>query len=231
MNVQPTAANTKEKPASLSQHAYTELRCRILNNDLSPGRFYLEKELATLLDISRTPLKEALVKLENEGLIQVQPRHGMRVMPLSANAMEEIYQVITSLECEAVAIIAEKGLSEAELSQLELSTDAMTEALDRDDLEGWARADEDFHGLLLEFCGNSRLKQTVLNFWDLSHRARYFTLHLREKPVNSTKDHQNVIEAIKAKNAELAAKIHRQHRVNGGAALVNIIRQFRLEHL
>lgn len=236
--MQSSAADTtakampiKGKPASLSKRAYEELRGKILNNDLSPGRFYLEKELATMLDISRTPLKEALVKLENEGLIQVQPRHGMQVLPLSANAMEEIYQVITSLECEAVFSIAERGLADEDIRQLELTGDAMAVALAEDKLEEWARADEDFHRLLLEFCGNSRLKNTVLNFWDLSHRARYFTLHLREKPTNSTEDHQKVIEAIKAKNPEQAVKIHRRHRVNGGATLVNIIRQFRLEHL
>ncbi len=221
----------KEKSVSLSQRAYEELRTKILNNDLRPGRFFLEKELATLLGVSRTPLKEALVKLENEGLIKVQPRHGMQVIPLSADDMAEIYQIITSLECEAVSTIARRGLSNREISQLEETGISMAEALEQDDLQSWARADEDFHRLLLDFCGNTRLKQTVLNYWDISHRARMFTLNLRDKPVNSTKDHQQVIEAIKAKNAEKAVSIHRQHRVNGGAVLVNIIKQYRLDHL
>ena len=108
----------KEKSVSLSQRAYSELREKILNNELRTGRFFLERDLAELLGISRTPLKEALVKLENEGLIHVQPRHGMQVQPLSADAMEEIYQIITSLECEAVNIIASKGLLEHEINQL-----------------------------------------------------------------------------------------------------------------
>lgn len=221
----------KDKTPSLSQKAYDELRTKILSNELTPGRFYLEKELAALLNISRTPLKEALVKIENEGLIKIQPRHGMQVMPISADDMAEIYQVITSLECEAVTTIAEKGLSSDEISQLESTGEAMAIALEQDDLPSWAKADENFHRLLLDFCGNARLKQTVLNFWDLSHRARYFTLDLREKPKNSTLDHKQVIEAIKIQDADLAVKIHRKHRVNGGATLVNIIRQYRLEHL
>ncbi|RDV29140.1 GntR family transcriptional regulator [Alteromonas aestuariivivens] len=216
---------------SLSQRAYEELREKILNNELKPGRFFLEKELAELLGISRTPLKEALVKLENEGLIKVQPRHGMQVLPLSADDMQEVYQIITALECEAVSVIANKGLQDEEIGQLEQTGIAMAEALERDDLEAWAKADEDFHRLLLAFCGNARLKQTVLNYWDLAHRARYFTLQLRDKPVNSTLDHQQVIEAIKHKDPQKAVSIHRQHRVNGGASLVRIIRQYRLDHL
>lgn len=221
----------KVKNISLSQRAYDELREKILDNELRPGRYFLERDLAELLGISRTPLKEALVRLENEGLIKVQPRHGMQVQPLSADAMAEIYQIITSLECEAVNILAKKGLSPEEFALLEQTGIEMEVALERDDLEAWAKADEDFHRLLLDFCGNSRLKQTVLNFWDLSHRARYFTLRLREKPVNSTKDHQQVIEAIKAGDVERAVLIHRQHRVNGGEALVKLIRHFRLDNL
>jgi DNA-binding GntR family transcriptional regulator len=222
---------TRVKSISLSQQAYRKLREKILNNELRPGRFFLEKELAALLGISRTPLKEALVKLENEGLIEVQPRHGMQVLPLSANDMAEVYQIITSLECEAVSIIAQKGLSQREVSQLEKTGAAMEQALAQNALADWARADEDFHRLLLDFCGNVRLKQTVLSFWDLSHRARFFTLKLRDKPVSSTHDHQRVIEAIKMQNPDEAVRIHRQHRVKGGATLVNIIREYGLEHL
>lgn len=216
---------------SLSQHTYKQLRARILNNQLRPGRRYLEKELTGELKVSRTPLREALVKLENEGLIKVEPRHGMQVQPISAQAMEEIYQVVTCLECEAVATIANRGLTDKQIKQLESTGNKMQHALDNDNLEAWANADEQFHRLLLEFSGNERLKQTVLNFWDLSHRTRYFTLHLREKPVHSTKDHQQVIEAIKHRDASRAVDIHKRHRIKGGLELVSIIRQFRLEHV
>jgi DNA-binding GntR family transcriptional regulator len=155
----------------------------------------------------------------------------MQVLPLSANDMAEVYQIITSLECEAVSIIAQKGLSQREVSQLEKTGAAMEQALAQNALADWARADEDFHRLLLDFCGNVRLKQTVLSFWDLSHRARFFTLKLRDKPVSSTHDHQRVIEAIKMQNPDEAVRIHRQHRVKGGATLVNIIREYGLDHL
>lgn len=225
----PIAMNKERQNGSLSQHAYEELKAKILSNDIRSGRFYLERELAELLGISRTPLKEALVRLENEGLIIIQPRHGIQVQPLSADDMEEIYQVITCLECEAVLKLTELGVSDATIKAMENAGQRMVAALDVGDLEAWARADEDFHYNLLEFCGNNRLKQTALNFWDQAHRARYLTLHLRETPVNSTKDHRDVIEAIKEGHAEKAAYIHRQHRIKGGKALVDIIRRFRLD--
>lgn len=224
-------SNPRERSGGpLSQHAYEELKAKILSNQIRSGRFYLERELAELLGISRTPLKEALVRLENEALIIVQPRHGIQVQPLSADDMEEIYQVITCLECEAVSALAKKGLSPEEEQAMESATLRMEAALRQDDLESWARADEAFHRYLLEFCGNSRLKQTALNFWDQAHRARYFTLNFREKPVNSTLDHKHVIEAIKQGKAEDAAAIHRRHRVQGGETLVSIIRRFRLDN-
>ena len=231
MNEPINAIKVKERNISLSQYAYEELRKKILSNELRPGRFFLEKELAELLNISRTPLKEALVRLENEALIVVQPRHGMKVQPLSADDMAEIYQIITSLECTAVETLAKKGLLTAEIQAMENTGKQMELALAQDNLEAWAKADEQFHHLLLEFCGNNRLKQTVLNFGDLSHRARYFTLHLRAKPVHSTQDHQAVIEAIKIGDVEKAVAIHRQHRIKGGEALVAIIRRFRLDNL
>lgn len=225
------ASAEKQRSAPLGQRAYDELRERILSSEILPGRFYLERDLAELLGISRTPLKEALVRLENEDLITVQPRHGIQVKPLSADIMEEIYQIITALECEAVFQLAMQGVDDNKLRAMDVTGKRMEEALNNDDIEGWARADEDFHRMLLDYCGNTRLRQTVLNFWDQSHRARYFTLRLRDKPVNSTKDHQAVIEAIKYGNADEAVRIHRQHRVNGGKALVEIIRRFRLENL
>lgn len=216
---------------SLGLQAYEALKTMILNQGIRSGRFYLERELAEELGISRTPLKEALVRLENEGLILVQPRHGIQVQSISADDMEEIYQVITALECEAVSALARKGLSQEELDALDETGQQMEQALANNDLEAWARADENFHKALLMYCGNTRLKQTVLNFWDQAHRARYFTLNFREKPMNSTQDHQEVIKAIREGNAENAVAIHRAHRIKGGQALVSIIRRFRLENL
>jgi DNA-binding GntR family transcriptional regulator len=68
----------------LAEQAYRELKRRILDNELAPGAVLLEQELASLLGMSRTPVREAMVRLEKEGAVEIRPRHGMRVLPISA---------------------------------------------------------------------------------------------------------------------------------------------------
>ncbi|AWB68924.1 GntR family transcriptional regulator [Saccharobesus litoralis] len=216
---------------SLSNRAYRELKEKILKNEIKFGTYYLEKTLAESLGISRTPLKEALVRLENEGLIVIQPRHGIKVQAVSAEDMEEIYQIIGCLECEAVYLLANKGLSEEQIQAFDKTAVDMDNALSRDDLTAWAEADENFHRLLLEYCGNKRLQNIVMNHWDQAHRARYFTLTLREKPTNSTADHLAVIEAMKNRDVTRAVEIHRAHRLKGKKLIVDILKKFRMEGL
>ena len=82
---------------SLVDQAYQEIRKRILDNYYAPGHNVLELELAADLGMSRTPVREALVRLQNEGFVQLIPRHGMRVVPLSVHDLREMYEVLTSL--------------------------------------------------------------------------------------------------------------------------------------
>ena len=102
-----------------AEQAYRELKRRILDNELSPGENLLEQEIAAELGMSRTPAREAMMRLANEGLVEVKPRHGMRVLPISADDMKEIYLVLTSLESTAAAEVAKRGLTAEEFAALE----------------------------------------------------------------------------------------------------------------
>lgn len=221
----------KTEPIPLSLRAYQELREKILNNELRPGRYFLERDLAELLAVSRTPLKEALVRLEQEGLLTIQPRHGIQVKSLSANDIADIYQIIISLEGEAVGTVARKGLSSEQRQQLWCCTTEMAQALERDDLEAWAKADENFYHTLLELSGSQYLTDAVLHHWDLSHRARYLTLRLIEKPITSTSEHQALIEALDAGDIETAVLLHHQCRSAAGESLITLIQQYGLDNL
>ena len=87
--------------------AYEQIRRRILDIDWPPGHRALEQEVALALGMSRTPVREALMRLQDEGLVEVIPRHGMRVLPVSPNDMREIYQILTALECMAAELLAQ----------------------------------------------------------------------------------------------------------------------------
>ena len=213
---------------SMVDAAYAQLRRRILDNDWPPGHRALEHEVATELGMSRTPVREALMRLQNEGLVEVIPRHGMRVLPVSGNDMQEIYQILTALECMAAELLAARKPSAKELEPLVDATQAMDEALRADDLDAWAAADERFHAQLIDLAGNRQLQATVLNYWDRAHRARMFTLRLRPKPVNSTKEHMQMVERLRAGDAEGAARVTRAHRERARHELVTIFERFKL---
>jgi DNA-binding GntR family transcriptional regulator len=213
---------------SLVDEAYEQIRRRILDNLWPPGHRALEQEVGLALGMSRTPVREALMRLQNEGLVEVIPRHGMRVLPVSPNDMREIYQILTALECMAAELLAQRRPTGKELEPLVAATKAMDKALKADDLDAWAAADERFHGHLVELAGNRQLQATVLNYWDRAHRARMFTLRLRPKPVTSTREHMQMVERLLAGDAAGAAAVTRAHRERATRELVAIFEHFKL---
>jgi len=217
--------------ASLVDIAYQQIRQRILDNVWPPGHRALEQEVGLALGMSRTPVREALMRLSNEGLVEVIPRHGMRVLPVSPTDMREIYEILTALECMAAELLARRAPSAAELQALVDATKAMDKALKVDDLDAWAAADERFHAQLLELAGNRQLQATVLNYWDRAHRARMFTLRLRPKPVNSTKEHMQMLDRLRAGDAAGAAQVTRAHRERANRELLTIFERYKLAQM
>lgn len=217
--------------ASLVDTAYDLIRRRILDNVWPPGHSALEQEVALALGMSRTPVREALVRLQNDGLVEVVPRHGVRVLPVSPTDMREIYEILTALECMAAEIVARRKPGEDELLPLIRATSDMDQALADDDLNAWAAADERFHAALVELSGNRQLAATVWNYWDRAHRARMFSLRLRPKPVNSTHEHMALVERLRAGDAAGAAEVNRQHRERASRELLRIFEQFKLAQM
>jgi DNA-binding GntR family transcriptional regulator len=216
---------------SLVDAAYMQIRRRILDNAWPPGHRALEQEVAQALGMSRTPVREALMRLQNEGLVEVIPRHGMRVLPVSPADMREIYQILTALECMAAELLASRKPADKDLKPLVDATRAMDKALKAEDLDAWAAADERFHAHLVDLAGNRQLQATVLNYWDRAHRARMFTLRLRPKPVNSTKEHMQMVERLRAGDATGAAAVTRAHRERANRELVAIFERFKLAQM
>lgn len=220
----PRSRDTSERPEERStDYAYRALKARILDSEFAPGAFVLEKDAADRLGLSRTPVREALVRLEQEGLLEIVPRHGARISALSPADMREIYEVLTSLEPTAAELLARRKPAPDEIADLIQACAAMECALGASDLKAWARGDEAFHRSLAEHCGNRRLSDLIMTVWDQSHRARMFTLSLRPPPVRSTQEHRAILDAILAGHADTARELYRAHRQRGGAELMSII--------
>ena len=214
---------------SQPQRAYERLRQMILDNELQAGAYVLQEELGAMLGVSRTPIREALIRLEQEGLVEIRPRHGMRVLPISIEAMREIYEVLTALEALAARIVAKNGLVRHQLAAMEQAVADMETALKANDLDGWASADQRFHALLVGYSGNSRLIAMVETVIDQSYRVRRLTLRLRPKPVASNSDHRALVEAIRARDSERAYHVHEQHRRKSGEMLVELLKKLEIK--
>ena len=176
--------------------AYQALKDAIRDNMFTPGHQGSEQEIALRLGMSRTPVHEALIRLQEEGLVRVLPKRGVIVCPLTPEDMREVYEVIISLEGTAAELLAgqDKPARLPAAAVLDEINAEMRSALARDDLDSWAKADDRFHRALIDHCGNRRLARLANTIMDQSHRARVMTLRLRAKPDRSFKEHQAIVE-------------------------------------
>jgi DNA-binding GntR family transcriptional regulator len=227
------AGSTSEDEVRLSasERAYRCLKQLILNNEIAAGSQMLELEAAARLGMSRTPVREAMVRLEQEGMVELRPRHGMRVLPISPDTLAEIYEILTALEGMAAEAVARKGAGPEQIAGLQRAVDEMEEALAVDDLSRWSQSDERFHRQLVELAGNRRLAAIVEQVSDQAHRARLTTLRLRPKPVHSNRDHAALVQAIRDRKPDEARQIHEQHRRRAADMLVSLVRDFGLKQL
>lgn len=220
------AATVRSK--SNTQIAVETIKKQILENKLPAGSSHLESELALQLGMSRTPVREATLILEAQGLLEVRPRRGVKILPLSIVDMQEIYQILTELEGLSAQLAAQKNLSKQEYDVAEKAIASMDDALENDDREAWAVADEIFHNELIRLSGNSRIAATVDIYNDQVRRVRALTLYMRPSPVKSNKDHRKLLNAIQSGQMDKARAIHTEHRVQAGTMLTDILKKHKL---
>jgi DNA-binding GntR family transcriptional regulator len=228
---QPAVAPLRTRqPArvSLVDRAYAEIRRRILDNEYAPAQQVLEGELAADLGMSRTPLREALVRLQNENFVELVPRHGMRVVPLSLQGLRDMYEVLTALELAAVERLARERPEPAVLAELDAALDEMDRALEASDRDAWVHADEQFHRTLLDLCGNARLASLAFTLWDQGHRARTATVRLRRSLTPSNQEHRAVVDAIRRGDWREARAQHLKHRTRASREILTLLEQTRM---
>lgn len=211
--------------------AYERLREEILENRMPPGFQAPEPDIALQLGMSRTPVREALLMLESDGLIELIPRRGARVLPVSPEDMREIYEILTALEPEAAANLARSNPGKNEMAELESATSDMEKALRNNDLDSWAAADDRFHRKLLSLHGNRRMSAFVHTLYDQAHRARMMTLRLRKPPSDSTRDHREILNHIMQGDESSAREAFRKHRQRAATELLKILDEYRLPRL
>ncbi|WP_211596278.1 GntR family transcriptional regulator [Paracoccus aestuariivivens] len=207
------------------ERAYHDLRYRILTGRLAPGTTLLETELAGLLSLSRTPVREAVIKLEEEGLVEVRPRHGVTIKALSLQDFANILDTYSALEVRAYELVAARGLTPEQTRLLERMVEDMETATATGDIARWSDLDDEFHAEIVSLCGNQRL-QTALNaFWGQQYRARMMILPLRPLPDESNAEHRAVLDALKLGDRDLTRERQNAHRDRADKQQLELLRR------
>ncbi|GJE18655.1 GntR family transcriptional regulator [Methylobacterium marchantiae] len=222
-----------DRRPSLVDDAYAAMKEEIRESRFPPGYQASEQEIALRLGMSRTPVHEAAIRLQEDGLVRILPRKGIVICALAPADMREIYDVVIAIEGRAAALLAETAKTEREavVSELAALTAAMAKARDAEDLAAWGHADECFHRTLVERAGNGRMIRINQTITDQAHRARMLTLKLRRELGASVAEHQQIIEAIRIGNAAAAQEQAYRHRSRARDELLPLLESFGLRHL
>lgn len=218
----PSLAGLTAMPAR--DRAYHDLRYRILTGRLAPGTTLLETELAALLSLSRTPVREAAIRLAEEGLIDVRPRHGITVRSLTLTDVRDILDVLSALEIRAVELVAQRGLTTPQHDQLTHLLDRMERATRSGDIAQWSDLDDDFHSTIAMICGNDRLLSTLDEYWAQQYRPRMMIVPLRPTPTQSNIEHRQIVDALAAGDPEAARLAQQQHRARADRQQLDLLR-------
>jgi len=196
--------------SNLSEKIYEILKNQVINEELKPGERLLDDKLASKFGVSRTPVREALTRLSSQGLVEIIPRSRMYVKRLNRKDVEEIYEIRRLLEGLATRQAA-PVIDNKKLKQLSLLLDKAKRSLDSDDRQTCIDLDIRLHDVILKNCQNSRLISIMNNLNTLIHVFRVRVARNKEKAGQALKEHEAILEAIKARDAEKAEKMMMEH--------------------
>ena len=191
--------------------AYLRIRRAIREGELAAGDPLKETVLSDLLGISRTPVREALQLLVQEGLADGDSNRPIVVATITLQDVLDVVHIRTLLEPELTRLAAEH-ISPKQLAALEAAMTAMEAAAERDDLASWTEADTRFHGIVREACPNQLLGETVVALRNRVHSmANVDTQTNAERLHACTCEHREVVDAIHAKDGDAARSAVRAH--------------------
>lgn len=192
---------------------FNTLRQAILTGDFLPGERLMEVTLAKRLGVSRTPVREAIRKLELEGLVDMIPRKGAAVARITVSDLKDVLEVRCHLE-EFAASIACDRITEEEKAQLTVALKAFEQAIEDKDLRLIAQRDVEFHDVIFRATKNKRLLQIINNLREQIYRYRIE--YIKDFGYHETlvKEHKEILDAIFSGNKEAAEKIMRTHIYN-----------------
>ena len=195
--MEPKLEVTMDEYLPLRDVVFKTLRQAILRGELKPGERLMEIKLANKLGVSRTPIREAIRKLELEGLVLMIPRRGAEVAEITEKSLNDVLEVRKALEELAVQLACER-MDEEGLEALKKAAKEFEESLGSEDVTRIAEADVAYHDIICRSTDNQRLMQLLNNFREQMYRYRVEYLKKKECYPQLLREHQAIIEAIEA---------------------------------
>lgn len=189
---------------------FNTLRQAILKGELEPGERLMEIQLAERLGVSRTPIREAIRKLELEGLVLMIPRKGAEVAHISETSLREVLEVRRSLEELAIELACQR-ITEEGIQEVEAAEAAFADAIRRGDAMNIAETDEHYHDMIYQSTGNSRLVQILNNLREQMYRYRLEYIKDADKRQILIVEHEHILKALKSHNIAEAKSAVREH--------------------
>lgn len=216
---------TMDEFLPLRDVVFNTLRQAILTGELKPGERLMEIHLANRLGVSRTPIREAIRKLELEGLVTMIPRKGAEVAQITEKSMNDVLEVRRAVDALCVELACDRIDSQS-LEQLRIACDNFEQAVKTKDVKKIAQADVKLHDIIVQATGNQRLIQLVYNLSEQMYRYRFEYIKDASQHQHLVEEHRIIYESIVNKDKDTASRAAKMHIDNQEKA---IMQQIRLE--
>lgn len=205
----------------LKQRAYDVIKQQIQENELAAGTFLSERQLASQLGMSKTPVKAALERLESEGFVAVSPQQGIVVLDVSVHEIADQFEIRLALETFVLRSVAGR-LNTDQVRRIRENLDAQQLAADNENISAAVELDAEFHALFCEFMGNLEIVRVMARLRERIHRV---IMHVFRQDVSrlkvSLEEHKSIAAAVLHGDSELAAKCIEEHLQYGKQQLLS----------
>jgi DNA-binding GntR family transcriptional regulator len=212
----------KSKPSALTDWTYQYLKKGILNLDFKPGEQLHIEDFTEKLEVSRTPVREAFLRLATDGLIEVRPRVGYFVSEITEQDIFDLFEARAIVETRA-ARHAATALTDDELEMIKKVMQASQKAVDAGDYDGFLENEVKFHEYLQRHVHNKRLIAFMDSLNDLTYRERVLSTHSLENIQGTLVEHNRIVDALLVRDGEAASQRMAEHLENVRERLITFI--------
>ncbi len=213
----------KSKPAALTDWTYQYLKKSILNLEFRPGQQLHIEEFTEKLEVSRTPVREAFLRLANEGLVEVRPRVGYFVSTITVQDIYDLFEAREIVETRAARQAAE-SLTDDDLLKLKEIMQQSALAVEAGDYDQFLENEINFHEYLQKNVSNKRLIAFMDSLNDLTYRERVLSTRSLENIKSTIIEHNKIVDALVKRDGQAAEKCMAEHLENVRRRLVSLIK-------